>query len=450
MDPHQKEQFPYLDDQDPYEFTALRVSEKKIYLIFAVTGTMLSSRVSTYLSVLPIFLVSLSIHEYAHAWVAYRYGDDTAKRMGRLTLNPLAHISLLGTIILPLLVHFGWAKPVPVNFSILTKSQIFKVAAAGPSANMLLALILTGAFHVLGLGAIPLLANLVLLAILFNIILAIFNLIPIPPLDGSKMVYARLKSPEAIDTYRNFSRFGMLILIGFLLLGGFQIIILPLAAVFYALLGLPLPALTIKHTKITSEELKPIFEKQRKEEVMMELGEGSFRSQSTGLNSLATQRGDLRGGTLVNIVAAVIFLGLLGLGLWWVIKSIGEAGQQYSEVLIDTQSRAVTVRCQTNLRAIWQNLQTYAISNESFPPSSQALVEWSGNTQLFQCPAADGQEYVYIPGQREGMSGENVLVYERQAVHDGRCSVLRLNGQIELLTPEQVEVAVARTLASLR
>ncbi|MHC4488544.1 MAG: site-2 protease family protein [Planctomycetota bacterium] len=209
---------------------------------------MLGSRVSTYLSVLPIFLVSLSIHEYAHAWVAYRYGDDTAKRMGRLTLNPLAHISLIGTIILPLLlvalrsVVFGWAKPIPVNFSILTKSQIFKVAAAGPAANVLLALILTGIFHLLGLlglGVIPLLGNLVLLAILINIILAVFNLIPIPPLDGSKMVYARLKSPEAINTYRNVARFGMLILIGFLLLGGFQLIISPVVKVFSYLLGLP-------------------------------------------------------------------------------------------------------------------------------------------------------------------------------------------------------------------
>jgi hypothetical protein len=162
------------------------------------------------------------------------------------------------------------------------------------------------------------------------------------------------------------------------------------------------------------------------------------------------QREDLRGGTLVNIVAALIFFGLLGLGLWWVIKSIGEAGKQYSEVLIDTKYSAITVKCQTNLRAIWQNLQTYAISNESFPPSSQALVEWSGNTRLFQCPAGDGQKYVYIPGQRPNMSGENVLVYEPKAVHDGRCSVLQLSGQIELLAPEQVQAAVARTMASLR
>lgn len=205
---------------------------------------MLADRVLTFVFVLPIFLVSLTIHEYAHGWMACRYGDDTAKRMGRLTLNPLAHISLFGTIILPLIARFGWAKPVPVNFSILTRRQIFNVAAAGPLANILLAVISAGAFHLFSLEARPLLGSFVLLAILFNLILAVFNLLPIPPLDGSKMVYARLKSPEAINAYNRFARYGMFILIGFLLLGGFRLIF-PVVGLLYTLLGLPLPAMTI-------------------------------------------------------------------------------------------------------------------------------------------------------------------------------------------------------------
>ncbi|HDY88524.1 MAG TPA: site-2 protease family protein [bacterium] len=199
-------------------------------------------RVLDFLSILPIFLVSLTIHEYAHGWMAYRYGDDTAKRMGRLTLNPIAHISLIGTIILPLIVHFGWAKPVPVNFAILSKRQIFKVSAAGPVSNILLALILAGVFHLLHLKAQTTLGNFVLLGILFNLILAVFNLLPIPPLDGSKMVYARLKTPEAINAYNKFARYGMFVLIGFFVLGGIRLIF-PIVGLLYALLQLPLPTL---------------------------------------------------------------------------------------------------------------------------------------------------------------------------------------------------------------
>ena len=199
-------------------------------------------RILDFLSTLPIFLVSLTIHEYAHGWMAYRYGDDTAKRMGRLTLNPIAHISLIGTIILPLIAHFGWAKPVPVNFAILSKRQIFKVSAAGPVSNILLALILAGTFHLLHLKAQTTLGNFVLLGVLFNLILAIFNLLPIPPLDGSKMVYARLKTPEAINAYNKFARYGMFVLIGFFVLGGIRLIF-PIVGLLYALLQLPLPTL---------------------------------------------------------------------------------------------------------------------------------------------------------------------------------------------------------------
>jgi Zn-dependent protease len=404
-------------------------------VVFCIVGEMLPYRALTYLVTLPVFLVSLTIHEYAHAWVAYRFGDDTAKRMGRLTLNPLAHISLFGTIILPLLAHFGWAKPIPVDFSILTKRQIFKVAAAGPAANMLLAVILTIAFHLFRLRAMPLLGNFVLLAILFNIILAVFNLIPIPPLDGSKMVYSRLKSPEAISTYNNFARFGMLVLIGFLLFGGFQVIVLPVAALFYTLLGLPLPSLTIKDQKADNRLVSAAC-----------LGGAPRRVEKAETSWCRNSHG----GTIVNIVTALIVLGLLGLGIWWVIKSLGQAGQQYSEALVDAKYSAITIKCQTNLRVIWQNLQMYATDNEGFPPSLDALEEWSGSSQLFQCPVPDGQKYVYIPGQNEDMSPENILVFEPKPAHNGKCSVLRLGGQIELLTPEELKKSVDATLDRLR
>ena len=198
--------------------------------------------ISVYLFTLFIFLVSLSVHECAHGWMAYRFGDDTAARMGRLTLNPVAHISLFGTIILPLIAGFGWAKPVPVNFAVLNKRQVFLVAAAGPGSNVLLALTLTILFHVFRLGANPFLAGFISLAVLYNLILAVFNLLPIPPLDGSKMVYSSLRSPEAIEAYRHFAQYGIFVLIGFIWFNGFEKVILPVVARLYVLLGLPLPS----------------------------------------------------------------------------------------------------------------------------------------------------------------------------------------------------------------
>jgi len=197
------------------------------------------SQLEMYLATMGIFLVSLSVHEYAHAWMAFRYGDDTAARMGRLTINPIAHISLLGTIILPLIIHFGWAKPVPVNFAVLTRNQMLKVALAGPVSNLLLAVGLALAFHLFHLMAVPSLADFALRAIVINIVLAVFNLLPIPPLDGSRIVDAKLTSPEAIAAYRNFSQYGMLILVGFLYFGGFDMLVYPVVRVVYRLLGLP-------------------------------------------------------------------------------------------------------------------------------------------------------------------------------------------------------------------
>ena len=201
-----------------------------------------------YLIKLIAVLPSLTIHEFAHGWMAYKFGDDTAKNMGRLTLNPIAHIDLFGTILLPLLIQFGYAKPVPVNFSVLSRLQILLVAIAGPVSNILLALVLAAAYHLLVLlnvHAPYLVVRFLLLGVLLNFVFAVFNLIPIPPLDGSRVVYASLKSPQAIRVYSHFSQFGMFIIFGLVFLrwsGRFNIfsqIIDPVIRFVFNILHLP-------------------------------------------------------------------------------------------------------------------------------------------------------------------------------------------------------------------
>src|SRR5262245_3066744 len=146
-------------------------------------------------------LLSLSVHEWAHAWSAYRLGDDTAAMQGRLTLNPFKHIDFIGTLLLPLLgIPFGWAKPVPVNPTrfrrdVNMNTGMVITAAAGPLANVVLALasavalglVLRFAPELSGGGVLGI-AKLLTTLILVNVTLAIFNLIPVPPLDGSRIV----------------------------------------------------------------------------------------------------------------------------------------------------------------------------------------------------------------------------------------------------------------------
>ena len=163
-------------------------------------------------------LPSLAVHELAHAFTAYKFGDNTAKDMGRLTINPIAHIDFFGTIILPILVGFGYAKPVPVNFSILSRLQIVLVALAGPFSNLLLATILALLYHVLPVANIPILKYFLLLGVQLNIVFAVFNLIPIPPLDGSRLIYASIRTPKAMRIYSHFSQVSMMILVGLIFL----------------------------------------------------------------------------------------------------------------------------------------------------------------------------------------------------------------------------------------
>ena len=148
--------------------------------------------------IFPLFLFALCFHEFAHGWEAQRRGDNTAQLMGRLTLNPIAHMDIIGTLILPLVglmggipFIFGWAKPVPVNPRNLnnTIKDMFWIAAAGPLSNILLAIL--SSFLLVALSHIES-AQMIQMALLafgmINIVLAVFNLIPLHPLDGGKIL----------------------------------------------------------------------------------------------------------------------------------------------------------------------------------------------------------------------------------------------------------------------
>lgn len=172
-------------------------------------------------------IVAITLHEAAHGFVALHFGDDTAKRAGRVTLNPLKHIDPVGTVILPLLLYitagfiFGYAKPVPVNFSALRNPKISMiwVAGAGPGMNVLLALISALLLYVFGnIGGSPdWVGQTLIISILMNFALAIFNMVPIPPLDGSKCLAGLLPDALAVP-YLRLGRFGFLILIGIIIL----------------------------------------------------------------------------------------------------------------------------------------------------------------------------------------------------------------------------------------
>ena len=155
---------------------------------------------------LPSIIIALTVHEFSHAWVAYKLGDPTAKAEGRLTFNPLAHLDPLGTIML-ILFRFGWGKPVPIN-EYNFKNPVVGTALssiAGPTSNLLLALLTTAIFHIFTPTNIFLNAFL-LYFILINIVLMIFNLLPIPPLDGHKVIRALLPKSlrygwESLESY---------------------------------------------------------------------------------------------------------------------------------------------------------------------------------------------------------------------------------------------------------
>ena len=178
--------------------------------------------------VLPL-VIAITFHEAAHGFVAHQLGDDTAYKLGRVSFNPLRHIDPFGTLVLPgmlLLSHspflFGYAKPVPVNFRALREPRLgmVLVALAGPATNILLALAAAASFHILGFvpaNAAQWLADNLKNAVVINVVLAVFNMMPIPPLDGGRVAVGLLPRALAIPLAR-LEPFGMLILIGFLIL----------------------------------------------------------------------------------------------------------------------------------------------------------------------------------------------------------------------------------------
>jgi len=178
--------------------------------------------------ILPI-VIAITFHEAAHGFVAHRLGDDTAFNLGRVSFNPIRHIDPFGTLMMPailLMAHspflFGYAKPVPVKFAALRnpRSDMVLVALAGPATNIALALVAALAFHTLAFlppNAAQWLADNLKNALLINVILAIFNMMPIPPLDGGRVAVGLLPNALALPLAR-LEPFGMLILISLLIL----------------------------------------------------------------------------------------------------------------------------------------------------------------------------------------------------------------------------------------
>lgn len=202
-----------------------------------------------------VLLFSLSVHESAHAWMAWKLGDDTAHRLGRVSLNPIVHIDPIGTLLFPLIQIFtnvpllGWAKPTPYNPANFRRDVSLRkghmlVAAAGPVSNFLLALVFTGVLVVLVRGGLVqsrdnFLLTLALLGIQLNVLLALFNLVPIPPLDGSKVASFGLGG-ELGDKYdRVIGPYGFVILMLLLMTGALSYVLAPIQnLILHALFGL--------------------------------------------------------------------------------------------------------------------------------------------------------------------------------------------------------------------
>lgn len=193
----------------------------------------------------PLLLFSITIHEYFHGVVAERRGDDTARLLGRLTLNPIAHIDLFGTILLPVIAMisgfplFGWAKPVPINPLRLysPKSDMMYIGIAGPLANFSLAVASALLLKFIrSTEMLVLFAPIASYLMVINVILGVFNLIPVPPLDGSHIIGGILPR-EMFYRYERMAPYGFIIIIFLLYSGILNAILMPIVSLILRLLG---------------------------------------------------------------------------------------------------------------------------------------------------------------------------------------------------------------------
>lgn len=209
-----------------------------------------------FLLLLPVLLLSIVVHEVAHAWVARREGDPTAERLGRITLNPIPHLDPVGSFLVPLAlfllpggVIFGWARPVPVNPANY-RDRVWgdiRVSLAGIVSNLILVAVFTGLLAVLfrvgdpgtTSASLDAVGRMLRFGILLNLVLAVFNLVPVPPLDGSRVV-AHLLPPALRERYRDVGRYGILLILAviFVVPQAFQFVFRPVLYLYGAAVGL--------------------------------------------------------------------------------------------------------------------------------------------------------------------------------------------------------------------
>jgi len=196
---------------------------------------------------IPPILLALTVHECAHAWVAYRLGDPTAKMLGRVTLNPIRHLDPIGTLMLLFSGLFGWAKPVPINprnFRNMSRSIVL-VSLAGPLSNLALAALFAIAYKIFEMAGPHFLSSMpglwrplfamIEVSIIINVALAVFNMVPVPPLDGSKVLGNLLPARQAF-AWARFEQYGFFILLILIVTGALNKFVSPIIFLMAGLL----------------------------------------------------------------------------------------------------------------------------------------------------------------------------------------------------------------------